>query len=74
MSHWTDVINEEDFEDILNESTEDVNVLGVYYPQGYLLKKTDYDRFREIYKDFCQSTLEEMEYENEISTKRNNGT
>ena len=53
-------MNKEDFMDMLNYDYPSVNLAGIEYSFGYILKEIDPIRFDVWYNDYC-SALEEEE-------------
>jgi hypothetical protein len=49
---WTEEITEEDFIDILNDTSEDVVICGMTMQQGDILYKCDNIAFREAYNNY----------------------
>ena len=43
---------QDEYEELLNDNNEDVELNGLYYPFGNVIRKVDYVRFREWYNDW----------------------
>jgi len=59
---------EKDFEEYLNDIYGDIDVLGVKYPAGYVLKEVDPIRFNVAFSDWLaeKETEDEEEAEEEV--------
>ena len=54
-------MSEQDFMDMLNDTYPEVDLAGIEYSFGYMLKEIDPIRFDVWYNDYCSSLEEEEE-------------
>ncbi len=52
---WTEEVMEEDYEELLNDNYEDIEICGMVMSQGTILKICDYTAFRESYNNWIDS-------------------